>query len=130
MYSKEEEKQKILGMLRLSSQGEMQFTKQQNFQRAIEFAVDELNELEYAFEKFISEVSHLEVFQTSLKEPLTNDVSKHLQNLKYLIQRNYTDEEKNKMPQEVLNQVRATQQRRVEILQQVARRYLSKPRTD
>lgn len=126
MYDKEEQKQKVLEVLRSSSQGEIQYTKKQNFERAVSIAVDEVNDLKHEFDRFISRVSHLEVFQDSIKEPLTHDMTKMLENLKYMIEKNYTKEEKEQMPENVLNQVRATQQRRVELLQKVARRYLAR----
>lgn len=130
MYNKDEEKKKMLGMLQSASQDEIQYTKQQNFERAVSLALDEMTELEQEYNRFISRVSHLEVFQHAVKEPLTHDMSKMLQNLKYLIEKNYTKDEKEKMPENVLEQVRATQQKRVELLQKVARRYLSKPKKD
>lgn len=126
MYNKEEERAKVLGMLQSVSQDEIQYTKQQNFERAISLAVDEVQELQQEFERFISRVSHLEVFHDSVKEPLTHDMTKMLQNLKYLIEKNYTKEEKEKMPENVLNQVKAQQQKRVELLQKVAKRYLAR----
>jgi hypothetical protein len=126
MYNKEEQRLIVLEMLRKSSQNEVQYTKQQNFERAVSFALDEIKELEQQFNQFVNSVSHLEVFQDAVKEPLTQDMSKMIQNLRYLVEKNYTKEEKEKMPENVLNQVRATQERRVELLKKIARRYLSR----
>lgn len=115
-------------MLRASSQGEVQNNKQQNFQRAISLAKDELDDFEKIFNKFISDVSHLEVFQYAFKEPLTRDVEKMVQNLRYLVERNYSKEETENMPEEVLNQVKASQDKRFELLKRIAVRYLQKPK--
>jgi hypothetical protein len=130
MYNREEERATVLKLLRESSQVEMQYTKQQNFERAVSLAMDEVKEIEQEFNRFLGRVSHLEVFQHTMKEPLTQDVSKHLQNLSYMITKNYTKEEKESMPYEVLEQVKATQDKRVDLLQKVARRYLSKAKRD
>lgn len=65
-YDKEIQKQRVLGYVRSSTQTELQYTKKQNFERAIQFSLDEVNELEMAFQEFIKKVSHLEVFVTPL----------------------------------------------------------------
>lgn len=130
MYDAEKEKQNVLGMLREASQEEIKYTKDENFKRAVSFATDEVLEFEQLFNKFISDVSHLEVFQDSIKEPLTKDMGKMIHNLKYLIEKNYTAEDKEKMPAEVLQQVRASQEKRINLLKKVARRYLSPPKQD
>ena len=130
MYDKEKQKEKVLGMLRAVSQDEIKFTKQQNFERAIALALDELQELEQQFQKFINSVDHLVMFQEAFKEPLSRDMNKMFQNIKYLIEKNYTKEETEKMPEEVLQQVKATQERRIQLLRKVARRYLSRPKQD
>jgi hypothetical protein len=126
MYDKEKQKQKVLEMLRELSHDEMQYTKKQNFERAITFALDEVVELEQQFNHFLNRVSHLEVFQTIMKEPLTQEMNKSISNLRYLIEKNYTKEEKEQMPEDVFNQVQATQERRIDLLRNIARRYLSR----
>ena len=128
MYNKEQEKIKVLGILKEISQSEVQYTKELNFQRAISIALDEVDEFERKYDQFIADVSHLEVFHDALKEPLTKDIKQMIENLKYLIQKNYTQEDKVKMPQDVLNQIRSTQERRIQLLKKVARRYLSRPK--
>lgn len=128
MYDKEQQKEMVRQLLKDSSQSEIQYTKQQNFERAISIAVDEVKEIRTEFDKFISNVSHLEVFQATIKEPLTRDMSKMLENLQYLIEKNYTQEDKQKMPETVLEQVRASQQKRIDLLKRVAKRYLSRPK--
>lgn len=123
MYNGYEEREKILEMIKNSSQDEMKFTKNENFFRAIDFALDELNELENEFNKFIQSVEHLEVYQEMVKEPLVKDTTRMIQNLKYLIEKNYTKEDQASMPSEVLQQVKATQDRRIKLLQNVAKKY-------
>lgn len=127
MYDKEEQKTRILGMLKDTSQDEIKYNKDQNFLRAIEFALDEVQELEQQYRKFVQSVSHLEVFHEMVREPLDKDMSKMVQNLKYLIEKNYTKEDKEKMPQEVLSQVKATQDRRINLLKKIALRYFHRP---
>jgi hypothetical protein len=127
MHDKAKEKEKVLGILRMISQDEMKFNKQQNFERAIAIALDEVNDFERLFRLFISDVSHLEVFQQSIKEPLTRDMEKMIHNLRYLIEKNYTKEDKASMPENVLNQVRATQDKRFNLLKKVAQKYLHRP---
>lgn len=130
MYDQELEKSKIRELLTSSSHGELTYTQEENFKRAISLALDEVNDFENLFNKFVTDVSHLEVFQESIKEPLTKDMSKMIQNLKYLIEKNYTKEERENMPEDVLRQVSATQEKRVSLLRRVARRYLSRPKSD
>lgn len=130
MYNRESVRSNVLGMLQQVSQDEVKFNKQQNFERATQIALSEVEDFEKLFHKFLSDVSHLEVFQHSIKEPLTRDMEKMTQNLKYLIQKNYTKEEREGMPENVLNQVRATQEKRYELFRKVARKYLSKPKQD
>jgi hypothetical protein len=130
MYDKEKQKKKVLEILKAVSQDEIKFTKQQNFERAITLALDELQELEQQYQQFMKNVDHLVVFQEAFKEPLTRDMNKMFQNLKYLIEKNYTKEETEKMPEEVLQQVKATQERRIQLLRKVARKYLSRPKQD
>lgn len=128
MYDMEKEKELLLEVLKNTSQEEVKYTKQENFLRAIDFALSEVEELEKEFQAFVGRVSHLEVFQAMVKEPLTKDMDKTVGNLKYLIEKNYSKEDKEKMPQDVLEQVLATQQRRVNLLQNVARRYFHRPK--
>ncbi|UYX56045.1 hypothetical protein M3Y14_34250 (plasmid) [Bacillus thuringiensis] len=126
MYDKQLVREKVLKMLNEYSQDEKQFTKQENFHRAVSFALDEVTEMEHAFEKFIQSVGHLELFKEVAQQPLTKEGSRIFQNLRYLIERNYTKEETQKMPENVFNQVQSSQQRRVELLQKVAKKYLAK----
>lgn len=128
MYNREEERLKILSILHEVSQTEVPYTKELNFQRAISLALDEVHEIEQRYNQFIADVSHLEVFHDALKEPLTQDAGQRFNNLKYLIEKNYTQEEKSNMPQDVLNQIRSTQERRIQLLKKVAKRYLSRPK--
>lgn len=130
MYNREEEKAFVLSLVQSMAQDNMKFTKQQNFERAIAFANDELAEFKMHFDRFVADVSHLEVFQHSFKEPLTHDVEKLLQSVHYLVSKNYTQAEKEAMPQEVITQVLATQERRFDLLGKIARRYLARPKKD
>lgn len=130
MYNKEKEKERILQMLKDTSQYEVKYTKEDNFLRAIEFALDEVREFEEEYNKFISRVSHLQVFQDVVKEPLTKSMGKWVQNLKYLIEKNYTKEDREKMPADVLKQVKSTQDRRINLLKNVARTYFHRPKPD
>lgn len=126
MYDKQVVREKVLNMLNDFSQSEIQFSRQQNFHRAISFALDEVTEMEQAFDKFVQSVSHLELFKEVVQEPLSKESSRVFKNLRYLIEKNYTKEETEKMPQNVFSSVQSSQQRRVELLQKVARKYLTK----
>lgn len=128
MYDKEQEKAKVLGVLKEASQDEIKFTKDQNFFRAIDFALGEVDELNQEFNRFMDRVQHLEVFQESVKDPLVKDMSKLMETLRYLIEKNYTPEDKVKMPKDVLDQVKATQDRRINLLKRVARKYFHRPK--
>lgn len=123
-------KEFMLGMLRKSSQEEIQFTKDQNFIRAIDFALEEVEELQQQYVKFIQSVQHLVVFQEIVKEPLTKDMQKMTQNIKYLIEKNYTKEDRDKMPIEILGQVKSSQEKRLKLLTDVARKYFHHPKKD
>jgi hypothetical protein len=129
MYNREEEKAIMLSLVRTLGQEEVKFNKQQNFERAIELALDEISELEQKLHQFVADVDHLEVFQHSMKESLTREMDKMISGLRYLITKSYTQVEKDNMPAEVLEQVRITQQRRMELLKKVAMRYLVKPKS-
>ena len=129
MYIKEEEKTFMLHVVRELSKDHVKFNQQQNFERAISLAQDEIQEFEALFTKFVNDVSHLEVFQYSIKEPLTRDITKMVSNISYLVNKSYSQEEKDSMPEEVLNNVRATQQKRYELLKNIAQRYIARPST-
>ncbi len=130
MYDKEQMKSKVFDLLKDATHHEMKFSKQENFERAISLAIDEILEFESIYNRFITDASHLEVFQHSIKGPLETDVNNMISHLKYMVEKNYTKEEVNKMPEEVLKQVRATQEKRIHLLKNVARRYLFHPQSD
>lgn len=127
MYDKQKEREAALKIINTLYQDEMQNARKQNFQRAIDIAVDEITEIEQAYQAFLKQVEHLELFKEVIQEPLHKDVTRMTQNLKYMIEKNYTQEELNRMPEHVREQVRTTQDRRVELLKKVAKKYLSKP---
>ncbi|PFV35743.1 MULTISPECIES: hypothetical protein [Bacillus cereus group] len=126
MYDKQLVREKVLKMLNEYSPSEKQFTREENFHRAVSFALDEVTEMEQAFDKFVQSVGHLELFKEVVHQPLTKEGTRVFQNLRYLIEKNYTKEETQKMPENVFNQVQSSQQRRVELLQKVAKKYLAK----
>jgi|GEM_PF-6109929 len=129
MHDKDQQRKKVQEILQQFSHYEVQYNKQQNFERAVMLALDETQELENEFRQFIQRIEHLEVFQF-IKESFMKDMQKKIQNLKYLIEKNYTKEETEKMPEEVYRQVKASQERRIELLKKVAQKYLSRPKQD
>ncbi len=130
MYDKEQMRSKVLELLKENSQDEIKNIKQENFERAISIALDEIDEFERFFNQFMDDVKHLEVFQHAIKEPLEQDIYKITSHLKYLIEKSYTKEETEKMPETVFEQVRVSQERRIDLLRRVAKRYLSRPKSD
>lgn len=125
MHDVQKEKEKILNLMNHISSYENKMSKNELFQQSIQFALDEVNEMEQEFNQFIQRVSHLEVFQEFLKHSLIDNFDKVSSNLKYMITKNYTQEEKDNMPFEVLQQVQSTQEKRMRLLQNIARKYLS-----
>jgi hypothetical protein len=123
MYDVAKEKEKILSIVKDVAKIEVKYTKEQNFFRAISFALDEVNEAEKSYLNFMDSISHLVIFEEMVQGQLHTDMQKLFQNLRYLIEKNYTQGDKQKMPEDVLNQVKATQDRRIELLKKVARKY-------
>ncbi|MBU5262024.1 hypothetical protein [Bacillus atrophaeus] len=130
MYNKEEEKQKVLSWLKQSSQQENKFTKKQNFARAISFALGEVDEFQEELNIFLSKVSHLQVYQEMIKDPFTKYTESSLKDLRYLIEKNYSDEEIQAMPKETYNQLRVAQEKRIELLRKVAQQYIATPTSE
>lgn len=127
MYDKSQERAKVLSIVQSFREYDIKFTKQQNFERAVQLSLDELEEFNQAFDRFIQDVSHLEVFQHSLKDQLIQDKERLAKGVSYLISKNYSKAEKENMPHDVLVQVESTQRRRFDLLKRVAVRYLSRP---
>lgn len=126
MGENNQRKQEVLEILKKVSQDEIKFNKEENFKRAVHFAIDELEEFENELSIFLGRVQHLELYQEIIKEPLLTNMNKITTDLRYLIEKNYTKEEREKMPENVYNQVKKSQEKRIELLKKVAKRYLSK----
>lgn len=129
MYNKAEEKQKVLSWIKQSSQQENHFTKKQNFARAISFALGEVDEFQEELNRFLSRVSHLQVYQEMIKDPFRKYTENSLKDLKLLIEKNYSDEEIQAMPKETFNQLRLAQEKRMDLLRKVAQVYIVTPPT-
>lgn len=129
LFDAEKERLKVLSILDEISQDEIKITKSELFKNSINVALDEMDEFEKEFKKFVNNVSHLEVYKEIIHNPLTRDVEKMIKNVRFLIEKNYTKEEKEHMPIEILQQVQASQERRMRLLQNVARRYFSHIKT-
>ncbi|MCD7911051.1 hypothetical protein KC480_05865 [Bacillus velezensis] len=130
MYSKEGEKQKVLSWLKQSSSQERNFTKKQNFVRAISFALGEVDEFEEELKRFLSNVSHLQVYQEMIRDPFSKYMQSSLKDLRYLIEKNYSEDEIQAMSKETHNQLKMAQQKRVVLLRKVAQQYITLPNED
>lgn len=125
-YNRDVQKEEVLALLRKVAQESPKNTKLENFHKAVGFAVDEIHEFRQQFDKFIDSVSHLQVFQDFIEKPLTADIKKLTDSAEYLVTKNYTKEEKENAPSQMLEQINASQEKRAMFLQRIARKYLGK----
>ncbi|WP_067923885.1 hypothetical protein [Alicyclobacillus shizuokensis] len=125
MYDKEVERQKAYAFVSKNLQLEEDLDKKQKFQRAIDFAMDEVAEFEQLLEDFKKRVGHLHVYRLILAPHFEEFMQHSLKSLRTLIEKNYTQEELDQMPESVYNQVVEIQKKRVELLRNIAKTYFT-----
>jgi hypothetical protein len=129
-YDAQQEKQRLYDLLSPVADQEKQLTKKHLFNISVGIALDEIDEFEKEYKKFLEKVNHLQVYQEVIKQPLVNNMDKIIRDLRFLIEKNYTEEELEKMPADVYEQVVKSQKQRVEILKKVANIYLKNYRKE
>jgi hypothetical protein len=125
-FNREEERKKAYEFVEQSLGHEVNMTKREMVQRAISIAMDELDELDAELHKFLERVQHLHVFSDLIKQPFLQQVNSMLQQAKYMMEKEYTQEELDAMPEQVYNQIVEIQKKRVEVLKKIAKSYFSK----
>ncbi|SFJ63819.1 hypothetical protein SAMN02799624_05303 [Paenibacillus sp. UNC496MF] len=124
-YYRESERQRAYELVGQSIGMESDISKQEKVQRAIEFAKDELVELDQELQKFMEKVRHLHVFDALIRHPFEAHVDSLKQQAIYLLEKDYTQEELDQMPEHVFDTVVVVQKKRVEVLKAIARTYLN-----
>lgn len=123
-YDPQQEKQKIYQILSQFQEHEQQMDKRKYLRMSIDLALDELREFEQLYHRFLEEIKHLVIYQEIIKDPLVRNMEHLLRDLRYLIEKNYTKEELEKMPADVYQQVVQSQKLRAELLKKIAKKYL------
>jgi polyribonucleotide nucleotidyltransferase len=123
-YDRELERQKAYEFVEKSLGLEANLSKQEKVLRAIEFAKDELHELDQELHKFLESVNHLHVFNELLRKPFEQYIKSMIQQATYMLEKDYTQEELDQMPEHVYEQVVEVQKKRVEVLKKIARTYM------
>jgi hypothetical protein len=125
IFSPESEKKRIFELLSPALDEERQQNKQNYLKKATAIALDEVQELKKEYELFISRIQHLQVFQQVIQQPLESNMQNILRDLRFMLEKNYTQEELERMPSDVYQQVVQSQKQRVDILKKIARTYLA-----
>ncbi|OXB94865.1 hypothetical protein [Parageobacillus galactosidasius] len=123
-YDPQQEKQKIYEVLSQFQEHEQQMEKRKYLKMSITLALDELEEFEQLYRRFLKEVGHLVVYQEIIKDPLVRNMENLLRDLRFLIEKNYTKEELEQVPSDVYQQIIQSQKQRAELLKKIARKYL------
>jgi NifB/MoaA-like Fe-S oxidoreductase len=123
-YDPQQEKQKIYEILSQFQEHEQQMEKRKYLKMSIALALDELEEFEQLYRRFLKEVGHLVVYQEIIKDPLVRNMENLLRDLRFLIEKNYTKEELEQVPSDVYQQIIQSQKQRAELLKKIARKYL------
>ena len=123
-YDPQQEKQKIYEILSQFQEHERQMEKRKYLKMSIELALDELEEFEKIYRRFLKEVQHLVVYQEIIQDPLVRNMENLLRDLRFLIEKNYTKEELDKVPTDVYQQIVQSQKQRAELLKKIAKKYL------
>jgi superfamily II DNA or RNA helicase len=124
-WDRESERKKAYELVEQSLILESQMSKKEKIQRTIEIAKDELKELDEKLHEFLKSVDHLHVFNELLRKPFEQYITHMIQQATYMIEKDYSQEELEQMPENVYNQVVEVQKKRAEILKKIAKSYLS-----
>jgi hypothetical protein len=123
-YDPQQEKLKIYEILSQFQEHEQQMEKRKYLKMSIALALDELEEFEQLYRRFLKEVKHLVIYQELIKDPLVRNMENLLRDLRFLIEKNYTKEELEQVPTDVYQQIVQSQKQRAELLKKIAKKYL------
>lgn len=123
-YDPHQEKEKVYEALSKAYLEGNQLKKEEIFEKAISIALDELKEFTIKFDEFFKSVSHLVVFEDLMKDLLVKGAKQYISDAKYLIEKNYTTEELDAMPEEIYSKVLRTQRSRRDLLQKISKKYI------
>lgn len=116
-YCREEARRKALEMIQ-----PLRPDTQSQLNRAINFAMEELRDLERQM-KEINDKLQENVIYSELKPPLMESLNVFAANTSYLIQRTYTEEELTHLPTDAYNEVVESQRKRAGLLRAIAGKY-------
>jgi len=119
----EQERMKAFQFVEKSYEQEKQGLKKLKLQQTINIAKDEISEINQEFQSFLHKVEHLVVFQELFSEPIKALMQQMLESSCYFLEKNYSKDEINEMPDDVYRQVAASQERRKEVLKKLALKY-------
>jgi hypothetical protein len=123
MWDRETERQKAYDFVVQSMTMQTDLTKQEKIEKAIGIAKEELVEVDEKLASFLESVNHLHVFKELLEKPFIQYITQMKQQANYMLEKNYSKEELDQMPESVFNQVTEVQKKRVEILKKIAKTY-------
>jgi predicted ATP-dependent protease len=122
-YDPNQEKEKIYEWLSQFRDYEKQIEKKQYIQRSIQLALEEMDEFEQLYQQFLRSVQHLVVYQSLIRDPLATNMDHMIKSIRFLIEKNYTKEELDRVPEDVYQQIIKSQKQRADLLKAIATRY-------
>lgn len=122
-FNPQKERAKIYDMLTSTRKPEYKPTKELIMKKAIDISMDELQELNQAFDKFLEEVSHLSIYQYLYKDVINPYWAKLDTDAQHLIKKNYTAEELEMMTREAYNTILKQQKIRLDLLKGIIKKY-------
>lgn len=122
-FNTQKEKAKIYDMLATTRKAENELTKEIIMKKAIDISMEELEELNQEFEKFLKNVSHLSIYEYLYKDVINPYWRKLDTDAQHLIKKNYTPEELEMMPREAYNTILKQQKIRLDLLKGITKNY-------
>ncbi|QHW35764.1 hypothetical protein GZH47_33260 (plasmid) [Paenibacillus rhizovicinus] len=125
LYNPTMEKIKAIDFVNQSMAFERDFDKTDKVRRAIQIALDEILEFENSYRNFSQQNQHLQVFQHLLKPILDERMGQMINHARHMMEKTYTTDELQELPEHVYQDVIAVQKQRVEVLKKIAKSYFS-----
>lgn len=127
-FNPNREKERVQEILKQNEKYEKQYKNKNLLKKSIQIALEEVDEFEKYYYEFISNISHLVIFKELIQSPIEVNMEKIIKDLRFLMAKNYSKEELEKMPDDVYQQVVQNQKQRADILKKIVKTYLSKER--
>jgi regulator of replication initiation timing len=124
-YDPAMEKIKAIDFVNQSLSFENSFEKSNKVERAIQIALEEIQELDQRFCRFVEENKHLHVFEHLLKPLLVERHEHMIMHARSLMEKTYTQEELQQYPEHVYQDIVNAQKKRVEVLKKIAASYFA-----